>query len=188
MKYWRLWFDDPVELLEKSSGYQFNCMQKAIINSELVNGLVIVGRSGRGVSTALVSFGISICWRYYGSDVVMFNKKAEDVERVNGKRFGMTFKDDKFLFNNKSQIRFGSEYDTNSILIIDNADELDRFEDLLMQCGKWVVGGEYKPRETDPRLLRMYAGCDRQIEVTGNCVRVLHDYKNPRTIGIKSLI
>lgn len=155
--------------VEREFGIKLNRLQKEVMNiPDDCRGIVVFGRGGRGVTTALMARVVWLAWKDKKRDILFIGKK----------------------FEAPGNVRFEGGVNDNTLVVIDNADEVQEIDvmETMMASGGWIIGGEYVGKESNPLLFRIYSGCDLQIEILANTKRIAFQNNTINTVGIKAIV
>lgn len=155
--------------VERELGIKLNRLQKEVINvGDCCRGIVVFGKQGRGVTTALRARVLWLAWKDKKRDILFYGAR----------------------FPAPGNVRFNGEVKCNTLVVIDDADEIAEIDvmETMMASGGWIIGGEYTGKESNQMLFRIYSGCDLQVEVLANTKRIVFQNNTVNTVGIRAIV
>jgi len=155
--------------VERELGIKLNRLQKEVINvGDCCRGIVVFGKQGRGVTTALRARVLWLAWKDKKRDILFYGAR----------------------FPAPGNVRFNGEVKCNTLVVIDDADEIAEIDvmETMMASGGWIIGGEYTGKESNQMLFRIYSGCDLQVEILANTKRVVFQNSTVNTVGIRAIV
>lgn len=155
--------------VERELGIKLNKLQREVIDvGDCCRGVVVFGKQGRGVTTALRARVLWLAWRDKKKDILFYGKR----------------------FPAPKNVRFNGNVEKDTLVVIDDADETTEIDvmETMMASGGWIIGGEYSGKESNQMLFRIYSGCDLQVEILANTKRVVFQNSTVNTVGIRAIV